>query len=297
MPDLLVYFLTGVKHVERSNAIHTQLYETRKGIWLDEVFGVFDSPRSIMPELIDPGVIIGELLTSVAESTRLKPALVTTPCSHDTGSAVTTVPGQGDDWASLSCGTWSVLGSLGKEMVTAPAALANSFCNELACGSLFLVRNIMGLRLLQQARAAWQRQGHGFSYQELVELAKAAPDSEMLVVPDDPSFLAPADMVESIKAFCVKTGQTPPERPGPITRCILASLALCYRHALDQVAEIVGRRFRVLHIVGGGSLNTLLCQFTANATGLPVLARPVEATVCNRQYPSAGSGPRLREVR
>ncbi|MBI4166680.1 MAG: rhamnulokinase [Acidobacteria bacterium] len=279
MPDLLVYFLTGVKRVERSNAIHTQLYDTRNGIWLDEVFEVLDLPRSIMPELVDPGVIIGELLTSVAESTGLKNAMVAAPCSHDTGSAVTAVPGQGDDWAFLSCGTWSCLGSLTKEMVTAAAAMANNFCNELAYQSLFLVRNIMGLWLLQQARAAWQKEGRAFSYQELVELAKAAPDSDTLVAPDDPSFLAPADMVESIKAFCIKTGQTPPEGPGPITRCILASLALCYRHALDQLSEIMGRRYRVLHIVGGGSLNTLLCQFTSNATGMPVVAGPVEATV------------------
>ena len=279
MPDLLVYFLTGAKHVERTNAIHTQLYDTRAGIWLDEVFGIFDLPRSIMPALLDPGVIVGELFTSVAESTGLKQALVVTPCSHDTGSAVSAVPGEGDDWAFVSCGTWSVVGCLTKEMVTAPAALANNFCNELAYGSLFLVRNIMGLWLLQQVRAVWQKQGRTFSYQELVELATDAPDSDTIIVPDDPRFLAPADMVESVKAFCRKTGQLAPEGPGPITKCILVSLALCFRQALDQLSEIMGQRFRTLHIVGGGSLNTLLCQYTANAAGIPVVAGPVEATV------------------
>ena len=279
MPDLFAYFLTGQKRCDRSDAISSQLYDPRTGEWNTEIFDAFDLPLSIMPELVDPGTILGELCEPVRRKTGLKEAVVIAPCTHDTAAAVAAAPAKGDDWAFLSSGTWSILGALTKEVVTSREAFSARVVNELTLQSFFLCRNIMGLWLLQQARAAWQRQGESYSYADLVKLAEGAPEGGPLIHPDDVSFLAPEDMCEAIRDYCDRTGQPRPEGPAEITRCILESLALCYRHTLDRLESILGRGFRILHILGGGSLNTLLCQLTADATGITVLAGPTEATV------------------
>ena len=177
------------------------------------------------------------------------------------------LPGSGYRWVPVD------------EVVTAPEALSEGLCNEVALQNFFLCSNIMGLWLLQQARVVWGRDGVSYSYPDLVRLAEQAPEGGPLIHPTAPRFLAPADMVKALRGYCRETGQQAPEGPAGITRCILESLALCYRQGLDRLSEILGRRFHVLHIVGGGSLNTLLCQLTADATGVPVLAGPVEATV------------------
>jgi len=278
MPDLFAYFLTDQKRCERTNATMTQLYDPRAGEWHKEVFNALGLPRAIMPDLVDPGTVLGPLRESVAQETGLEQVTVIAPCTHDTGSAVAAVPGRGDDWAFLSSGTWSILGALTDEVVTSPEAHAAGLCNELTLDSPFLCSNIMGLWLLQQARAVWQRSGESHSYAELVKLAEGAPDGGPLVHPNDSGFLAPEDMVQAIRQYCRGTDQPEPQGIAETTRCILESLALCYRHGLDQLAEILDRSFSVLHIVGGGSQNTLLCQFAANATRLPVSAGPVEAT-------------------
>lgn len=279
MPDLLAYFLTGVVGCERTNAITTQVYDPTAGEWSQWVFDTFDLPMRIMPEIIEPGTILGPLRAPVIGQTGIQDARVVAVCSHDTGSAVAAVPATGDDWVFISSGTWSILGALTPSVVTTTNAMEARACNELTIGSPFLCRNIMGLWLLQQASAAWARAGTKFSYEELVTLAEAAPEGGPLVHPDDPGFLAPPDMLEAIRAYCMRTGQAPPEGPGPVTRCILESLALCYRADIEGLVRILGRDFGVIHIVGGGSRNRLLCQLTADVTGLPVLAGPVEATV------------------
>ena len=278
MPDLLAYFLTGQKRCERTQAITTQLYDPRRKTWHKEVLDAFDLPMSAMPNLVDPGTCLGELCESAKRETGLTEAVVIVPCTHDTASAVAAVPGKGEDWAFLSSGTWSVLGALADTIVTSEQALAASFVNELTLGSFFLCRNIIGLWLLQQARSAWRRRGEAYSYSELVTLAEQAPEGGPLIHPNDRAFLAPEDMCGAIADYCRKTGQSQPKGPGETTRCILESLAFCYRYTLRQLQSVLDRRFRILHIVGGGSLNTLLCQWTADATGIPVLAGPAEAS-------------------
>ncbi len=291
MPDLLAYFLCGERGCERTNAISTQLYDPRSGGWHPEVFQTFELPLAIMPEVIDPGTVLGELRESVAADTGLTGARVIAPCTHDTGSAVAAVPGAGDDRAAfLSSGTWSILGSLTDDVVTTGEALGAGLCNELTLDSFFLCQNIMGLWLLQQARACWEADGGSYSYPELVEMAGAVPPSEAMLDPNDESFMAPDDMPEAIRAFCRRTDQPLPEGPAEMTRLILESLALSYRYALDRIAGILGRTYRTLHIVGGGSLNTLLCQLTADATGLAVEAGPVEATVMGNLLVQAYAG-------
>jgi rhamnulokinase len=279
MPDLLTYFLTGQVGCERTNAISTQLYDPRRRQWSEEVLEKLELPRSIMPPLLDPGTVVGGLLESVQRSVGLKRGLVIAPCTHDTASAVAAVPGKGEDWAFISSGTWSVVGALTEECLTSPEVFWAGFCNEITVGSFFLCRNIMGLWLLQQTRHAGSQRGEEHSYDELVRLAKSVRERTALVNPDDQRFLAPNDMSEAIREFCACTGQREPQGSGEETRCILDSLALSYRKALEDLGRVLQRRFRVVHVVGGGSRNELLCQLTANATGLPVVAGPVEATV------------------
>ena len=294
IPDLLGYFLTGQKRCERTNAISTQLYDPHKGQWADQLFRTFELPRHIMPDIVDPGTILGELCEPVIANTGLKRTPLIAPCTHDTASAVAAVPGKGDDWAFISSGTWSVLGALTEGIVTSKGAFSAGVLNELTLQSFFLCWNIMGLWLLQQARAAWQRQGESYSYADLVKLAEGAPEGGPLIHPDDASFLAPEDMCKAIRDYCKRTDQPQPQGPGETTRCILESLALSYRHALDRLKRILGRDFRVLHIVGGGALNTLLCQLTADATGMPVVAGPAEATVAGNVLVQALAHAHLR---
>jgi rhamnulokinase len=192
---------------------------------------------------------------------------------------VAAVPGSGEDWAFLSCGTWSVLGALTDKPVTSPEVFAANFCNELTLKSPFLCRNIMGLWILQRCQAAWQRRGRAYPYDELVRMAAEAPENGALINPSEESFLAPPDMIEALHEYCRRTGQSAPQGAGEVARCVLDSLSLSYRHALEALSRILRRRFRTLYVVGGGSLNRFLCQRTADATDLTVMAGPVEATV------------------
>jgi rhamnulokinase len=279
MPDLFGYFLTGIRGCERTNAISTQLYDPRTRDWSGEVLRKLDLPRSLMPELLDPGTRLGEPRESVRRSAGLRRGVVIAPCTHDTASAVAAVPARGEDWAFISSGTWSVVGALTGGPVTSPDAFSAGLINEFTVGGDFLCRNIMGLWLLQQARTARRARGEEHSYGELVQLARQASDTGAQLNPDDSAFLAPEDMSKAIGDYCVRTDQHPPQSAGEEALCILESLALSYRKVLDDLSRILHCRFGALHIVGGGSGNSLLCQLAANATGIPVLAGPVEATV------------------
>ena len=279
MPDLLGYFLTGVTRCERTNATCTQLYDPRTGQWSEEMIRRLGLPTHIWPELADPGTKLGELLDAVKHQTGLTRAMVIAPCTHDTPAAVAAVPGQGNDWAFISCGTWSVIGALSDGMITDPEVMIDGMANELTLGSSFLCKNITGLFLLQRARAIWCNAGKEYSYPELTELARQAPEHGPIIDPQHEDFISPEDMIVAIRDFCERTGQRPPEGIAETTRCILESLALSYRQLLEQQMRILDRRFNVIHIVGGGSGNTLLCQLTADATGIPVEAGPVETTV------------------
>ncbi|MHB0938099.1 MAG: rhamnulokinase [Armatimonadota bacterium] len=277
MPDLLNYFLTGEARCDRTNGISTQLYDPRAGTWCTEVIERLGLPAHIFPPLVDPGTVIGELEGAARRQSDLQSAVVITPCTHDTAAAVAAVPGE--DGAFISSGTWSVLGALTDDFYTGPEAFAAGAANELTLGSGFIARNIIGLWLLQQARAGWFHQGTTYEYAELVAMAERAPARGPLIDTANPAFLAPYDMLEAITDYCRSTGQPVPQTPGEMTRCILESLALTYRQGLESFRAILGRDFRTLNVVGGGSRNALLCRFTAGATGLPVVAGPVEATV------------------
>ena len=287
MPDLLGWLLTGRRAGERTIASTSQLLDPRLGTWSDALCEGLELPRAILPELIEPGTELGPLLGSVAEEVGSARLSVLAPATHDTASAVVAVPAAGSgsnsagapDWCYISSGTWSLLGAEVPAPIINAETLRHNFTNEGGvAGTTRLLKNIMGLWLVQESRRTWARAGRDLSYDELLPRAEAARPFAALVDPDHPSFLSPGDMPARLAAFCTRTGQAPPGDEGAFVRCALESLALKYRWAVERLEAILGTTIRTIHVVGGGSKNALLCQFTADACGRPVVAGPVEAT-------------------
>jgi rhamnulokinase len=289
MPDLFGWLLTGRRACERTNASTTQLLDPRAGTWSDELCHGLGLPRQVLPELIEAGSTLGPLRPSVAEELGLaRPIEVIVPATHDTASAVAAVPAASSradsrsgalDWCYLSSGTWSLLGVEVPRPVISAETMKYNFTNEGGvAGTTRLLKNIMGLWLVQECRRIWAGTGRERSYEELTARAEAARPFAALVDPDDTTFLSHGDMPARLANFCNRTGQTLPEDEGAIVRCCLESLALKYRWAIDRLESILSTKFRTIHVVGGGSKNALLCQFTADACGRPVLAGPAEAT-------------------
>ena len=279
MPDLFNYWLTGRKACEFTDTTTTQFYNSLAGDWSRPVLEKLGIPSDIFPEVILPGTELGPLLPDIAAEVGFEALRVIAPATHDTASAVVAVPAEDNDFAWLSSGTWSLLGGISAKPLVTPEALAYNFSSYGGAGGLCLPwKNIMGLWLVQECRRNWARAGDDYSYDDLTRLAVQAQPFTAIVEPDHPSFLAPADMPVAIQAFCRDTGQTVPDTKGEIVRTALEGLALKYRWVVEKLQILLNRRFNALHVVGGGSQNKLLCQFAADATGLPVIAGPVEAT-------------------
>jgi rhamnulokinase len=277
IPDLLGYWLTGKLGAEATNASTTQLYDVRARGWsatLAERIGV---PAGLLPEIREAGQVIGALLPAVAEETGLDPSTpVIAVGSHDTASSVVAVPAaEGERFAYISSGTWSLVGLELDEPVLTPEAQAANFTNEGGVdGRIRFLRNVMGLWILQESMRTWETE----DLAGLLREAAAAPAFAVLVDPDDPSFLAPGNMPRRVEEFWAKSGQEAPRDRAAFVRCVLESLALAYRRTLRLAQAVAGREIDVVHVIGGGSQNELLCQLTADACGLPVLAGPVEAS-------------------
>lgn len=279
MPDLFHYWLTGVRACEFTEATTSQCYDPRAGDWARPLMERLGLPTHFLQPIVRPGTVLGPLYPSVAEEVGLSGVRVIAPATHDTGSAVAAVPAHGEDFVYISSGTWSLMGVEVREPVITRESLAYNFTNEGGVfGTFRLLKNIMGLWLVQECRRVWAQQGEEHSYDELTALAAQAPAFGPLVDPDAHDFLRPGDMPARLRDFCARTGQRVPESKGEIVRCALESLALKYRWVLERLEEMLGKRLSVIHIVGGGSQNELLCQFAADATQRPVLAGPVEAT-------------------
>tara|TARA_R110002073_G_scaffold73085_15_gene178848 strand:+ start:748 stop:2226 length:1479 start_codon:yes stop_codon:yes gene_type:complete len=277
--DYMNYLFCGVGRAEVSLASTTQLYNPTTGQWSAELIQRLELPEEIFPPIVASGTRLGPLLTELCDETGLSPVEVIATCSHDTGAAVAAVPAEGDDWAYLSSGTWSLIGVELPEPRINNDVLAENFTNEAGLnGTTRFLKNIVGLWLLQESRRSWSRQGQTLDYTEINQLAEQAEPFRSLINPDDPRFMSPADMPTAIDSYCQETNQPVPETPGQYARCILESLALLYGRTLDTVQRLTGRQILKLHIVGGGSQSTLLNQLAANATGRTVYAGPVEAT-------------------
>lgn len=280
VPDLFNFFLTGQQVSEVTIASTSQMLDAKKGGWSRPILKALGLRKQMMPALVDPGTVIGPLRSEVAEQVGLLRADVIAPACHDTGSAVAAVPAEpASNWAYISSGTWSLMGLELSEPLINEQTLAGNFTNEAGvAGTYRFLRNIAGLWLLQQCRAVWQGQGQELGYEQLRDAAERAEPFRSLVFPDDQRFLDPPDMVAAIGDFCRQTDQPVPETPGELVRCIYESLALTYRRTLDQLQHLTNHAVDVLHVVGGGARDELLCQFTAGACGLPVTAGPGEAT-------------------
>jgi rhamnulokinase len=280
MPDLFNFMFTGNISTEFSIATTSQLYDPIKNQWSREIFEGMGLSLEIMPEILDTGVALGFILPEVKEELGLgRDITVIAPAEHDTGSAVAAVPAAGEDWAYISSGTWSLMGVEIKEPIITKESMDANFTNEGGVNGTFrFLKNITGLWLLQGCKRSWEREGYSLSYTDIVKIAEEAEPFECYIDPDDPIFLNPPDMPEAIKEFCRRTNQKIPETKAAIARCVLESLAFKYREVFDTLKSLLKKDINILHIVGGGSQNTLLSQFTANVLGLKVYTGPVEAT-------------------
>jgi len=276
IPDLLGYLLTGRKVSEMSIANTSNLMAT-DCTWAEDILDRFGLRRKMFADLVEPATVLGPLRPAIAEEVGLGEVPVIATCGHDTSAALAAVPAEGDDWAFISCGTWSVLGSLVDEPVATPRCLKLGFTNEYTIGGWYLARNISGLWLVQQLRKKWDRPEDPWDYVRMTAEAVAA-DSGALVDAADDSLVAPADMEEALLALIRASGQAEPTSRGQLVRCVLESLALEYSRRIDVLGELLGSRPSCVYMVGGGIHNKLLCQLTADACDLAVHAGADQCT-------------------
>ncbi len=279
IPDLLNYWFTGQKVSERTIASTSQCLNPTTGRWARAMMDRMGIPSHIFPEIVEPGTVLGHLLPAIVDETGAGNISVVAPGCHDTASAVAAVPAESKHYAYISSGTWSLMGAEVTSPVITPKSRQFNFTNEGGvCNTIRLLKNIAGMWLIQECRRTWMAAGEGLSYQEITQMAGAAPSFTAIINTDASEFLAPGDMPARIRDYCAHTGQPVPETRGALVRIVLESLALKYRWTLERLEELLGYRLDTLHIVGGGSRNLLLNQFTADAIGRPVIAGPVEAT-------------------
>jgi rhamnulokinase len=284
IPDLFHWLLSGVASNERTNASTTQCFDPQSGDWARPLMERLGLPPRIFGPISDPGTVLGPMRPDVAAETGLTGVRVVLPGTHDTASAVAAVPADEPpsprpEWCYVSLGTWALIGAeLDRPLVT-PECLARNFTNEAGIGGTTrLLKNVCGLWLVQQCRAAWQRAGQEWSWDQLTALAAEAAPLVTLVDPNHPSLVAPADMPAAIRALARASGEPEPETTAATVRAALESVAAAVRRTLGELDSLLGRRVGRVHVVGGGVKNSLLCQMIADATGRPVVAGPVEAT-------------------
>lgn len=280
IPDLIAFRLTGRRRTEATNASTTGLFDAVAGEWVTEFLAALDLPKDLFPALIQPGEAYGMLLPGIAAQVGMpQDTEVVAVGSHDTASAVAAVPAQAEDFAYVSSGTWSLVGLELKHPVLTEASREANFTNERGVdGTVRYLRNMGGLWLLSECQRTWAAEGFQLELTALLAAAAALPAGGPQINPDDPYFIAPDNMPDRIRAAVRHTGDVLPDDPAAITRCIMDSLATGYARTLADAERLAGKSVDVVHVVGGGSQNALLCQLTANASGRPVSAGPVEAT-------------------
>ena len=279
MPDLVHHLLSGVAANERSIASTSQLLNPCTQTWEHELIKAMGLPERIFGKLVNAGTVLGELLPAVAAETGAKKLRVITPAGHDTASAVVGVPAEEPEPVFLSSGTWSLMGRELTKPVISDASFKATFSNEGGVfGTTRFLKNIAGMWLLQECKRLWDAAGEKISYDDLESQAQTSAPFAMFVDPDAKDFQAPPDMPAAITAFCQRTGQPAPSDPGQFTRTIFESLALKYRSVKESLAQVTAKPIDKVYIVGGGSKNVILNQFTADALNCRVMAGPVEAT-------------------
>ena len=302
IPDFLNYMLTGIKKSEYTNASTTSLVDLHTKNWSWELIDAFNFPRRIFPEIVEPGIEIGMLLPSIAEQTGLsKNISITAAASHDTASAVVSVPALDSNWAYLSSGTWSLIGVELSGPAVTPEAMRYNFTNEGGYNNTIrFLKNIIGLWPLQECRRYWKEKSQVYSYSELVSLACDYGFADAWVDLKDIRFLKSDEMPEKIRKYLIETGQIAKPDIGFITRVILESLAFSYKTAIDEIQTVTGKKINTLHVVGGGIKNELLMQLTADALDCYIIAGPVEGAIVGNigvQAIASGAIPDIRALR
>jgi len=299
IPDLFHYFLSGEKAVEYSEATTSQMYSPVTGDWCRNLLARLAIPVSILPRIVSPGTILGPVLPQVWQRAGFSSGFpVIAGASHDTASAVAAIPNLDSDSVFLSSGTWSLMGVETDTPVTTEEAFALNYTNEGGVdGSILLLKNVTGLWLLQECQRQWKIEGREHGWDQLMSLAQDAKPFRSILNPDDASFVFPASMPEAIQDYCLRSSQPVPETVGELARTCLESLCLRYRSVLDQLRRITGRPLPVIRVVGGGSQNALLCQWTADACECSVVAGPVEASALGNVMMQAVATGHLASVR
>lgn len=301
MPDALSYLLTGNMVTEYTIASTSQMLNPFTKKMDERLMRSLGLPETIFPEIVMPGHTVGLLRKDIADKAGLPRIPVIAVAGHDTGSAVAAVPAADEKFAYLSSGTWSLMGiEVERPVITEETSRLNVTNEGGVEGTTRLLKNITGMWLVEQCLAEWKRQGAAYTYAELVEMAIAAPEFKSFIDPDDASFAAPASMPAAIDAYCRRTGQPAPAGHGEYVRVIFESLALKYRQVLEMFRGLAPFVIEKLHVIGGGSKNTLLNQFTANSVGIPVVAGPSEATAIGNvmvQAKAAGMVDTLQQMR
>ena len=301
MTDLFGYMLTGKMCAEYSIASTSQLIDLDKRTWSKEILDAFGIKESVFAPLVQPGTVLGELSKEVCEECGVDPVPVISVCGHDTQSAITSVPCEDGDFAFLSSGTWSLFGTELDKPIVNETSMNINITNEGGFdGSTGFLKNIIGLWLIQESRRQWKREGKEYSYADLEKLALAAEPVKCFIDPDAPEFVPHGNIPERVREFCRKTGQYVPETVGEIMRCIYESLAMKYRLTFEKLRECTERDYPVIHVIGGGTKDGLLCQMTANSCDRTVKAGPIEATVMGNvavQLMSDGSVENIGQAR
>lgn len=301
MPDLFGYMLTGKMCAEYSIASTSQLIDLDKRTWSKEILDAFGIKESVFAPLVQPGTVLGELSKEICEECGVDPVPVISVCGHDTQSAITSVPCEDGDFAFLSSGTWSLFGTELDKPIVNETSMNINITNEGGFdGSTGFLKNIIGLWLIQESRRQWKREGKEYSYADLEKLALAAEPFKCFIDPDAPEFVPHGNIPERVREFCRKTSQYVPETVGEIMRCIYESLAMKYRLTFEKLRECTQRDYPVIHVIGGGTKDGLLCQMTANSCDRTVKAGPIEATVMGNvavQLMSNGSVENIGQAR
>lgn len=301
MPDLFHYFLCGETCWEYSAASTTQLLDARTRQWSRETMEALGIPAGLFGQITPSGTKIGTLSPEICEELGVEPMTVIASAGHDTQCALAATPSQEKDFIFVSCGTWSLFGTeLDAPMITERSEQLDIANEGGVGGKISFLKNIIGTWMIQESRRQWKREGRDLGFGELEQQAKEAEAFRCLMDPDDPVFTPAGDMPGRIRAYAQKSGQPVPQTEGEIVRCIDESLALKYKAALEEIESCTGKRYRAVHILGGGVQSRLLCQMTANACGVPVIAGPVEATVLGNlavQLMADGSILGLEEAR
>ncbi|MBE7009933.1 MAG: rhamnulokinase [Ruminococcaceae bacterium] len=302
IPDIFNYFLTGVMKNEYTEASTSQLLHAKSKEWDRELMEKMNIPADIFEEIVHPGEVVGYLTDELCEELGCPKIPIIAVGSHDTASAVASIPVSGDySYAFISSGTWALMGAELSEPEITDETYTYCFTNEGSiCGKIQFMKNIMGLWIVQECRRQWAREGKEFSFNDLEQAARAAAPFRSFINPDDSSFATPGNMPKRIREFCAKTGQPVPETEGEIIRCAMESLALKCRMVADALEDVQGKQLDVIHMLGGGIKDTMLCEFISCATKKKVAAGPVEATSTGNaaiQFMALGKIENLQEAR